>query len=119
MTTRPNDMEPGGRLYRVRVLVPMQERHNGAIEAALPLGIILALMYAIGITVRYRVPHAKDVPFEAVLLVAIPFCVAAVAFLAWVKWMDRKRARLGEEHRRLVEKFGTREVQWSPGGWHG
>ena len=104
----PGDMEPGGRLYRVRVLVPMQERHWDLEKTFCDLGVFIMLPIAIfisGVAKEGAIVHAY---------IVMGLLAGVIGFRAWVWWLDRKRERLGEEHERLVRQFGTREVPWRP-----
>ena len=120
MTGRPNDVEPGGRLYRVRVLIPMQERHWALGNSLMKIGLLLLLPA----TLLFALAVERDGSVAGSILAFGPVTVYGLGVCAWTKWADRKRARLRDEHLRLVERFGTSEVRWTPpvpmhGGFYG
>ena len=111
MAAPPGDREPGGRLYRVEVLIPMQELHWDLEKSICDLGVIFMLPIAAIVPVMAK--DGSGSIFHAYLVMGLLLAVAS-GFRALIWRWDRKRGRLSDEHMRLVRKFGTREVQWSP-----
>ena len=112
----PGDMEPGGRLYRVMVLVPMQERHRDIERVAFAAGFaLLFLTLFVGVALK-----GSGFGFFAAILTMAPVILFFFVLYVWLHWTDGKRDRLGREHDRLVARHGTQEVPWSPDGiWSG
>ena len=96
MAERPGDMEPGGRLYRVMVLIPMQERHWEWTKSVPWIGMIVSIPLFLWAVHLER--QGSEIAAYSIMGIALA-CALALS-IGWPAWLDRKRRRLGDEHLR-------------------